>query len=144
MDMKHRTKQLIATVALAGAVTAGTAGVAFAADGSSGAATNPSGQVRHPRAARALGGVVADTIGISRADLRTALKSGQTIRQVATDHGVDPQKVVDAALAAVNTRVDQAVANGRISADRGATIKAKAAERAPQLLDHVFGQKAAA
>ena len=89
-------------------------------------------------------GVVADTIGISRADLRDALKSGQTIRQVATDHGVDPQAVVDAALAALNGRVDEAVANGRISAERGDTIKGKAAERAPQLLDHVFGQHAGA
>ncbi|MFI5045454.1 MAG: hypothetical protein ACHQIG_00200 [Acidimicrobiia bacterium] len=144
MDIKHRTKQLIATVALAGAVTAGTAGVAFAADSGSTTPSTPSAQAHHPRLRRALGGVVADTIGISRADLRDALKGGQTIGEVAQAHGVAGKAVVDAVVAAVDSRVDQAVANNRITADRGATIKTKVAEKAPQLLDHVFGQHAAA
>jgi hypothetical protein len=145
MDLKHRTKQLVAAVALAGAVTAGTAGMAFAADAGSTPAKDPSAQ-SHPglrlRARAALGTVVANTIGIPRSELRDALKGGQTIAQVAQDHGVDPQAVVDAALKAVDGRVDQAVTNGKISSDRGATIKAKAAEKAPNLLNRQFGQGA--
>jgi hypothetical protein len=145
MDIKHRTKQLLAAVAVAGAVTAGTAGMAFAADTGSGVATDPSAQA-HPglrRHARlALGTVVADTIGIERSELRDALRSGQSIAEVAQAHGVDPQAVVDAVLQAINARVDQAVANGRIDADRGATIKAKAAEKVPTFVNRHFGQGA--
>ena len=144
MDIKHRTKQLVATVALAGAVTTATAGVAFAADGGTTNGSDPSAHVGHPRVRRALGGVVADTIGISRSALRDALKGGQTIGQVAQANGVQGSDVVNAVVGAVNTRVDEAVTNGRITAERGATIKGKVAEKAPQLLDHVFGQHAAA
>ena len=143
MDIKHRTKQLVATVVLAGAVTAGTAGVAVAADGDSATAADPSAQVRHPRRlVRAAGAVVANAVGIERAELRDALKSGQSIAEVAQANGVDPQVVLDAVLDAVNDRVDRAVTNGRISEERGATIKAEAAERVPNLLDRHFGQGA--
>jgi hypothetical protein len=147
MDLKHRTKQLVAAVALAGAVTAGTASVAFAADTGTSAPKDPSAQT-HPALRRrlraALGTVVADTIGIQRSDLRAALKSGQSIAEVAQAHGVAPQTVVDAVLHAIDTRVDQAVTNGRITADRGAAIKAKAADRVPQLVNRHFGQHASA
>jgi hypothetical protein len=142
MDIKHRTKQLVATVALAGAVTAGTAGMAFAADGDSGQAKEPSAQTAHPRlrARHAIGGVVASTIGIERADLRAALKSGQSVAEIAQAHNVEPQAVVDAVVSAVNQRVDEAVANGRITAERGDTIKGKVAERANTLVNRHFGQ----
>jgi hypothetical protein len=143
MDLKHRTKQFVAAAALAGAVAAGTAGAAVAADAGSGAPKDPAAQVRHPRrVARALGTVVADTIGIERSALRDALKSGQSIAEVAQAHGVDPQAVIDAALAAIDGRVDQAVANGRISAERGEAVKAKAAERASTFVNRHFGQGA--
>ncbi|HEX5587084.1 MAG TPA: hypothetical protein VFZ17_07230 [Acidimicrobiia bacterium] len=143
MDIKHRTKQLVATVALAGAVTAGTAGMAFAADGTSAPAKDPSTQAAHPRlrARHALGGLVAKTIGIERADLRAALKSGQSVAEIAQAHNVDPQAVVDAVVSAVNQRVDQAVANGKITAERGDTIKGKVADRANTLVNRHFGQQ---
>lgn len=143
MDLKHRTKQFVAAVALAGAVTAGTAGVAFAADGGTGTATDAQTQLQHPRrAARALGTVVANTIGIERSALRDGLRNGQSIAEIAQANGVDPQVVIDAALAAINGRVDQAVANGRITAERGDSIKAKAAERAPTFVNRHFGANA--
>ena len=145
MDIKHRTKQLVATVALAGAVTAGTAGVAFAADGTSGQAKDPSAQAAHPRlrARLALGDLVAKTIGIERADLRAALKSGQSVAEIAQAHDVDPQAVVDAVVSAVNQRVDQAVTDGRITAERGDTIKGKVTDRVNTLLNRHFGQQQA-
>ena len=42
---------------------------------------------------------VAGVIGISEADLKTALQSGQSLAQIAQAHGVDPQKVIDALVA---------------------------------------------
>src|SRR2546429_252549 len=48
--------------------------------------------------------VVTDTLGVSRADLRTALKGGQSISEYATSLGKDPQTVVDALTNAANTK----------------------------------------
>jgi len=147
MDIKHRTKQLVATVALAGAVTAGTAGVAFAGDSTSTTSQDTSAQqVRHPflRARRALVGLVANTIGITRAELRDGLKSGQTVADLAGDHNLDVKTVVDAVVAKVDQRVDQAVQNGRITAERGETIKSKVPDRVNKLVNRQFGSTASA
>ncbi len=147
MDMK----KLVATVALAGAVTVGTAGVAFAADsGSSTAATDPSAQTAggHPvlrhRIRRAGGKVVADTLGVTTQDLRAALQSGQSINDYATSLGKDPQTVVDALVNATNTKIDELVADGTLAQDRATTIKDKVPDRVAKLMSHQFGQHAQA
>ena len=64
-----------------------------------------------------------------------ALKDGQSIAEVATSHDVEPQAVIDAIVAATNTKVDAAVAAGKLDADRAATIKEKAPERVAKLVN---------
>jgi hypothetical protein len=62
-----------------------------------------------------LGGMlstIAGVIGIPEADLVAALHSGQSLAQIATAHNVDPQKVIDALVAAARTKLDAAVAAG--------------------------------
>jgi uncharacterized protein YidB (DUF937 family) len=145
MDMK----KLVATVALAGAVTAGTAGSAFAADSSGTAPTNPSAQSakRHPgirlELRRAGAQVVADTLGVKVTDLRAALKSGQTITQYATSLGKDPKTVSDALVNAANAKIDQLVADGKLPQDRAATIKGKVPARVDKIMNRQFGQHTA-
>jgi flagellar biosynthesis/type III secretory pathway ATPase len=139
MDLKRTSKKLVATVALAGAVTAGTAGVALAAP-DEGAGTPSAEAARHPRRARHLAGVVADTLDVSRADLRSAVKGGMSISEYAGSLGQDPQVVVDALVRAANARIDGAVANGRITAERGEAAKAKVGERVERLVNRHFGQ----
>ena len=63
--------------------------------------------------------VVTDTLGVSRQDLRAALKGGQTISEYATSLGKDPQAVVDALTNAANTKLDQLVADGTHHAGAG-------------------------
>jgi hypothetical protein len=148
--MNATLKKIVATVAVAGAITAGTAGAAFAADSSSGpasgsgtgAATTQTG--RHPgvRAAVRKGAfkIVLDTLGVSKEELKGALQGGQSISEYATSLGKDPQAVVDALTNAANTRVDQAVANGRIQQDRADTIKSKIPTRVDTFVHRHFGQ----
>jgi hypothetical protein len=146
MDMK----KLVATVALAGAVTVGTAGAAFAADGSASGSTDPSAQTGkgHPGIRREVRRgaikVVTDTLGVSRQDLRAALQGGQTISQYATSLGKDPQTVVDALVNAANTKIDQLVADGKLPQDRADTIKGKVPARVDTLMNRQFGQHAPA
>jgi hypothetical protein len=80
--------------------------------------------------------IAADTIGISVAQLRTAVAGGQTIAAVATAHHVDPQHVVDALVHAADTRIDAALKNGRIDATRAATLKQRAATAADAFVNH--------
>ncbi len=150
--MDSKIKKLVAGVALAGALTAGTAGVAFAADGSDGSTTTtaPSAQTtrRHPllraEIRRAGAKIVADTLGVTRQELRDALKGGQTITEYATSLGKDPQTVVDALTNAANAKLDQLVADGTITQERADTVKSKLPARIDKVMNHQFGQHASA
>ena len=143
--MDSKIKKLVATVALAGAVTVGTAGVAAAAEGG-GTSTDPSAQTGkgHPGLRRAVRHraitIVTDTLGVSREDLRTALKGGQSISEYATSLTQDPQAVTDALVNAANAKLDQLVADGKIKQDRADTIKGKVPARVDTFMNRHFGQ----
>lgn len=146
--MDSKIKKLVAGVALAGALTVGTAGVAVAADGST-APKDPSAQAgKHPglRAEIRHGAikVVTDTLGVSRQDLRAALKGGQTLSQYTTSLGKDPKTVVDALTNAATTKLDQLVSAGKITQQRADTVKSKLPARIDKLMNHQFGQHASA
>lgn len=79
----------------------------------------------------------ADTIGIAAEDLRDAIESGSTIGEVATENGVDPQAVIDALVADKQEKLDQAVADGRLTAEEAA---AKAADVEERVTDAVNGE----
>lgn len=68
-------------------------------------------------------------LGVSADDLRTSLKDGKTIADVAKEKNVDVQKVIDAMVAEANKAIDQAVTDGKLTADQAATRKAKVVER---------------
>ena len=142
-----KMKKLIATVAMAGALTAGTAGMAYAADnGSSGSGSGKpaAAATRHPRL-RAMvrrhgAKVVADTLGVSVQDLRTALEGGQTITEYATSLDKNPADVKTALVNAADTAIDKLVANGRIDQARGDEITSKVPDRVDKVMNRQFGQ----
>ena len=59
--------------------------------------------------------VLAQALGMSDADLQTALESGKTIAQVAADQGVDVQVVIDALTAEMTNHIADEVASGEIT-----------------------------
>jgi uncharacterized protein YidB (DUF937 family) len=65
----------------------------------------------------------AEALGISTDDLRTALRDGKTIADVAEERGVDVQAVIDAMVADATERIDQRVSDGELDADRAAEVK---------------------
>jgi hypothetical protein len=71
----------------------------------------------------------AEAIGIESEELRTALRDGSTIAEVAESHDVDVQTVIDALVADAEAAIDQAVENGRIDEDRAAVIKENLPDR---------------
>ncbi len=64
----------------------------------------------------------AATIGIPAPELAEALRSGQTVAQVAEAHGVEVSTVVDAVIAPGIDRINTAVTNGRITPEKGARL----------------------
>ena len=72
----------------------------------------------------------ATTIGISEQELRAALVEGQTLAEVATANGVEPQAVIDALVAEATTRLDEAVADGDLE-------QADADERLAELTERI-------
>jgi hypothetical protein len=80
--------------------------------------------------ARALFDSAAETIGITTGDLfREMHESDATIAPVATAHGVDPQVVIDNAVAEALARIDEAEASGTITPERAAEMRENAPER---------------
>ena len=150
--MDSKIKKLVAGVALAGALTVGTAGVAVAAEGSgttTDSATTTQPQTgRHPllrlKVRRATVKVVTDTLGVSREELRTAMQGGQTLTDYATSLGKEPQTLVDALTNAATTKLDQLVADGTITQERADTAKSKLPARIDKVMNRHFGQHAAA
>jgi uncharacterized protein (DUF433 family) len=89
---------------------------------------------------RIVGGAVkvaADKIGVQPKDLVAAVRSGQSIADVATAHNVNPSDVVKALVDAANQRIDQAVTNNRLPQDKADALKAKV----PQLADKLVNTK---
>jgi hypothetical protein len=74
---------------------------------------------------------VVDVVGVPAVELRREVARGATLARIAEANGVDPQAVVDAAVAASSARIDAAVAAGRLSeaqaAQRHETLPARVA-----------------
>ena len=95
---------------------------------------------RHPALRQGLRRAVlkisAATIGIDVKELRTDLRNGQSIAQVAQSKHVDPKTVVDAIVKAGDTKIDSLASSGRIKAERAAEMK----DRLPTLADRVVNR----
>jgi len=68
---------------------------------------------------------IAGVLGTDVETLRSQLAEGKTIAEIAGDK---TQAVIDALVAEVNTRIDEAVANGRLTQEQADQLKAKTAE----------------
>lgn len=77
----------------------------------------------------------AAAIGIEERKLAEALREGQTIAEVAEANGVDPQAVIDAMVATVQQRLDEAVAEGRIDENEATERADEATQRITELVN---------
>jgi hypothetical protein len=77
----------------------------------------------------------AEALGITEDELRAALADGSTLADVAEEQGVARDTLVDALVAAATERLDQAVTDGRITAERRDEIVAELPERIADAVD---------
>jgi hypothetical protein len=108
-------------------------GIATAQTGQSDAPTTTTAPADGARAAGPHGpkpglAAAAGAIGVSEDELRTALRSGQSIAQVAQSKGVDVQKVIDAVVADARTRLAEKVQAGDLTQAQADEIKQRRSE----------------
>jgi hypothetical protein len=82
--------------------------------------------------------VAAKAIGITEADLTTALDGGQTMAAVAKAHNVDPQKVIDALVADGQAELAAAVKAGTLTQAQADAEKAEVTQRATDQVNGTF------
>jgi hypothetical protein len=79
--------------------------------------------------------VAADELGMTLTELLTELEADKSIADVAAEKGIDTQVIVDAYLAQVREKVDEAVAEGRITQKQADYQLQRAEERVTARLD---------
>ncbi|MGA1556129.1 MAG: hypothetical protein ACO4AY_08840 [Ilumatobacteraceae bacterium] len=84
------------------------------------------------------GEVVAEVLGIDVATFREAVKSGQSIAEIAEANGVDVQAVIDVLVAEAQAHLDLAVESGRLTEDEAAAKAAELTERITARVDGEF------
>lgn len=103
-DHSARAKAALAPLVSAGTITQAQADAVIKALAAAAPAGGPDGREGRGGGRGPGGGhnraAVATALGISEADLQTALQAGKSIAQVATEKGVSVQKVIDALVAA--------------------------------------------
>lgn len=81
-------------------------------------------------------GVLTDLLGLDAEALRTELRSGSTLAEIAEAQGVEASAVVDALVAQATERMNAAVESERLTADEAA---AKLAKLETRIADRVNG-----
>ena len=95
-----------------------------------------------PGGAHQLGGVklamvdaAAKALNITTAELQTQLRSGQTLAQLAQAHNTTEQAVINAALAAAKSLLDQAVSSGSLTQAQADTVYAQLQQQGANLFN---------
>lgn len=78
---------------------------------------------------------VASTLGITTDELRSELASGKTLSQIITEHGKTVDDVVNALVAEAKTKLDQAVADGRLTQEQANQILSTLPDRLKQMIE---------
>ena len=82
----------------------------------------------------------AKIIGITPKELRTDLKNGQTVAQVANAKGISTATLVGDLTHDVDAKIQQAVTNGKITQAEATKVEAKVPAAVTKAVNHQFGQ----
>jgi transposase-like protein len=84
--------------------------------------------------------IAAETIGVDETTLWEALENGQTIADVATEEGIDPQTVMNAIIAAESEWINQQLADGEITPEEADEWLAALPEEATAFVEESFDE----
>jgi hypothetical protein len=79
--------------------------------------------------------------GATLQDVTAAMRSGKSLGEIANERGKGRDGLVGALTLAANTRIDNAVAENRLTADQAATLKAKMTAEIAKFVDRKYPAK---
>jgi DNA-binding phage protein len=82
--------------------------------------------------------------GVTVQDVMTAMRSGKSLGDIASDHGKSRDGLVLALTTAANTRIDKALADNKLTVDQAATLKTKVAAEIAKFVDRKAPAKSTA
>ncbi|MGH9250191.1 MAG: hypothetical protein ACRD0W_11810 [Acidimicrobiales bacterium] len=83
--------------------------------------------------------VAADTLGLTPEELRDALSAdGTTLADIAEEQDVETTTLVDALVAAADERIEQAVADGRLTQEQADELREAVPDRIAAAIDREF------
>lgn len=80
----------------------------------------------------------AEALGLTAEELRTELRSGRTLAQIAQEKGVDKQKVIDAMVAGLKAHLDEEVASGEHTQAEADQKLLEGTQRITDMVDNGF------
>ena len=83
------------------------------------------------------GAAVAEILGLTQDEVRTALSEGQTVADLAEAQGIEIQSVIDAIIADMTEHIDEHVADGHLTAEEAAEKLVSAEERVTERVNTV-------
>ena len=93
------------------------------------------GKVRH------FLGSVMESLGIEKADIETGIRNGSTLGEVAESKGISNEDLASAITSIMTEKLNEAVAEGKITADEALAKADNIQERAQQLINKPLDQK---
>ena len=87
------------------------------------------------------GEVVAGLLGVDVETLRSDVRDGKTIAEIAVEQGVDPQTVIDSLVAEAESHLDLSVENGRLTQDEADAKLADVTQRITDFVNHGFPER---
>lgn len=80
----------------------------------------------------------ATALNMMEDELKTELQAGKTIAAIADEKGISEDTLIAALETAINAEIDQAVTDGKLTADEAATKKEETAEQAQSIVNGEF------
>jgi hypothetical protein len=99
------------------------------------------GRFGGPVARGAISDAVTELLGIDAETVRDELRSGSTLAELAEANGVPTETLVDTLVAQASQRLDVAVENGRIDADKAADFEEKLEEQMTERVNGEFSRR---
>ena len=95
---------------------------------------------RGPKRGAFIGKVLLE-VGLDPASVREGFANGQTLGDTAEANGISPETIVDAIVDAMTERLNQAIADGKLTPEEAAEKAAGIPERATEIVDTIPERK---
>ena len=90
---------------------------------------------------RHLIGVVIESLGLEKADIATGIRNGSTLGEIAESNDITTEDLISTITSIMTEKLNEAVAEGKITADEALTKASNIQERAEQMVNKPLDQK---